>query len=99
MAGGGKRPGAGRKPGSPNKLKTSEMREIKALAQVHAANAIERLAYLAEKAESEAASVAACNSILDRAYGKAPQAHTGEGGEGPVEQTIQIITGVPRAGA
>ena len=82
---GGKRPGAGRKPGTPNALKTSEVREVKDLAQQHAAGAIERLAFLAQKAESEAASVAACNAILDRAYGKAPQAVAGEGGEGPVK--------------
>lgn len=73
MSGGGKRPGAGRKPGSPNKLKASEVKEVKALAQQHAPEAMARLAFLAQKAESEAASVAACNSILDRAYGKAAQ--------------------------
>jgi hypothetical protein len=73
MAHGGKRRGSGRKPGSPNKLKTSEMLEIKELAQTYASAAIERLAHLAQKAQSEAASVAACNSILDRAYGKPAQ--------------------------
>ena len=86
MAGGGKRPGAGRKPGSPNKGKSLEMQEIKELAKAHGPAVLERLAHLAQKAESEAASVAACNSLLDRAYGKAAQvqAHAGEGGEGPI---------------
>lgn len=65
----GKKTG-GRVAGTPNKA----TREIKELAQSHAPAAIARLAFLAEKAESEAASVAACNSLLDRAYGKAPQA-------------------------
>ena len=75
---GGKRQGAGRKPGTPNKLKTSEAREIKALAQEHAPVAMKRLAHLAEKAESEAASVAACNSILDRAFGRPTQTVAGD---------------------
>jgi len=97
---GGRRPGAGRKTGTPNKLKSAEVQEVKALAQLHAPSAIERLAFLAQKAESEAASVAACNSLLDRAYGKAPQAVavTGEGG-GPVDHVIQVVTGVPRSSA
>ena len=83
---GGKRQGSGRKPGSPNKVKSAEMLEIKALAQQHVPEVVARLAFLAQKAESEAASVAACNSILDRAYGKSPQAVQVNGDEegGPV---------------
>lgn len=86
----------GRRKGTPNKATV----DIKEAARKYSPAAIERLAQLAglidgqAPAEAEAARVAACKEILDRAHGKAPQAMTGEGGEGPV--TIQIITGVPR---
>lgn len=96
---GGKRAGAGRKTGTPNKLKSAEVQEVKALAQLHAPGAIERLAFLAQKAESEAASVAACNSLLDRAYGKAPQAITPPEGQDAHQHVVNIMTGVPRPNA
>ena len=38
-----------------------------------------------------AARVAAAKELLDRAHGKAPQAHTGEGGTGPIRQVHEII--------
>lgn len=78
MPKGGKRANAGRKPGTPNKRTYTEMLEIRALAQTHAEAAIERLAQIAQQAESEAASVAACNAILDRAYGKPAQTIAGD---------------------
>ena len=55
----------------------------------HAERAISRLAHLMEKAESEAAQVSACKEILDRAYGKAPQAITGEDG-GPIQNEVIV---------
>lgn len=65
----------GRKAGVPNKA----TREIKALAQSYGAGAIRELARLSTKAESETARVSAIKELLDRAYGKAPQAiqHSG----------------------
>lgn len=69
--------------------------EVKEAAREHAPAALKELARLMKKAQSEAARVAAAKEILDRAYGKAPQAHTGEGGEGAVK--LQIVSGVPRA--
>lgn len=101
MALGGKREGAGRKAGVPNKA-THEVRD---LARMHGPAAIEaaaRLAGLILKvapnkegdgemevpdgvAESEAARVAALQIILDRAYGKATQPLSGADGEGPIE--------------
>lgn len=70
MAGGGRRDGAGRKAGVPNKA----TREIKALAQQHGPEAIAELARLAKSAESEQARTAAIKELLDRGYGKAPPA-------------------------
>jgi hypothetical protein len=84
----------GRQKGTPNKATL----EIKHAARNYAPEALKELARLASKAESEAARVAAIREILDRAYGKPAQAVTGEGGEGPVQTVLQIVTGVPRAG-
>lgn len=83
----GRKPGTpktgGRKKGVPNKATA----EIKSVAQKYGKDAVERLAHLMKKAESEQAQVAACKELLDRGYGKAPQAITGDGG-GPVETKV-----------
>jgi hypothetical protein len=94
MAGtGGKRPGAGRKPGAVNKT-TLELREA---AQKHGPEMLEELARLAKNAESEAARVAAANSILDRAYGKPKQAVEHSGPEnGPIEFSDMSDTEIAR---
>ncbi len=66
---GGARPGSGRPKGSPNKA----TRDLKELAQVHTPDALRTLATIMKKGQSEAARVAAANSLLDRGYGKAHQ--------------------------
>lgn len=53
--------------------------DVKALARVHGPDAIARLRVLMDSDDGRTA-VAACNSILDRAYGKASQPVTGEDG-------------------
>lgn len=63
----------GRQKGSLNKA----TREVKALASAYGPEALKELARLSKKATSEAARVAACREILDRAYGKATQSFTG----------------------
>ena len=84
MAGkGGKTPGAGRKPGVPNKVNT----EIKAVAQQWGPDAIKALAELAgliadkPQASSEQARIAALGMIMDRAYGKPAQSTVVSGDE------------------
>ena len=79
MANGGARAGAGRKKGTPNKSTA----EIRALAQEHGASALDKLVNLMDS-KDERTALAACRELLDRGYGRAPQAITGEGGEGPV---------------
>jgi hypothetical protein len=81
---GGWRPGGGRPKGSRPKV-TAEIRD---LAQVYTADALKTLASIMQRGESEAARVAAANSLLDRGYGKPAQAlqHTGGDG-GPVAVT------------
>lgn len=61
--------GKGRRAGVPNKATA----EIKALAQVYTAEALETLAQIMRKGQQEAARVAAANSLLDRGYGKPAQ--------------------------
>jgi hypothetical protein len=94
---GGARPGAGRPRGSPNRS-TAEIRE---LARKYVPDALAELARLSRAAESEAVRVAAIKELLDRGYGKAPQALAGDadnsvGVVGRVEMII-IEPGVPRA--
>jgi len=60
----------GRKPGSKNKTTL----EARALAQQYAGDAMLTLVGLMTHAQSDSARIAACNSILDRAYGKPSQA-------------------------
>lgn len=85
MAGvGGKRPGAGRKPGVPNKASG----EIRAMAQQHGPQALVELARLASEAESEQARLGAIREILDRAYGKPVQMVSGDPDGVPVSFLI-----------
>lgn len=70
MARGGKREGAGRPKGAANRA----TRDIREAAQEYSAEALAVLVKVATMGESEAAKVAAANSILDRAHGKPSQA-------------------------
>ena len=66
---GGKRPGAGRKIGVPNKVTI----ELQAAAQQYTEQALRTLVEVCENSESDAARVAAACAILDRGYGKPRQ--------------------------
>lgn len=79
---GGKREGAGRKPGSLNES-TIEIREI---ARKYGPEMIEGLVQLARSAESESARTQAMGMVLDRGYGKPKQEleHVGKDG-GPIQ--------------
>ena len=95
MPTGGTRSGAGRPRGAPNKATA----EIKELARQYSDKALAELARLMENAESEATRVAACKEILDRAYGRAPQAITGaEGGPllDPLAAVLAAVNGATR---
>ena len=90
---GGKRAGAGRKPGARNKTTA----EVKELAQAHGPDAIARLAHLMKHSDSDAAQVAAANSLLDRAYGTAAQALTGQDG-GAIEVIAKLTWAAKSSG-
>jgi hypothetical protein len=73
----GAKPGerrGGRRKGTPNKTTA----EIKALAAEHVPAIVKELVRLATKAKNEATRVAAGKELLDRAFGKAPQALIGD---------------------
>jgi hypothetical protein len=80
----------GRKAGTPNKATA----DIKAAAQVYTEDALATLAQIMKAGESEAARVAAANSILDRGFGKPRQSMDVDA---TTDMTVEIVTGVPRA--
>ncbi|AZS78785.1 hypothetical protein ELS24_10220 [Achromobacter spanius] len=86
MARGGARPGAGRKPGVPNRVTA----DIKALAQSYGAEAVEELVRILRKSENDNARIAAIKELFDRGYGKAAQAVIVSGDEegGPVQFSV-----------
>jgi hypothetical protein len=79
----------GRAKGTPNKATA----DIKALAQVHAADAIATLANILMKSESDTARIAAAKELLDRGYGKAMQGVelTGKDGEPVAFKQIERV--------
>lgn len=70
MARGGKRPGAGRKPGSKDRATAEQGATLAELAREHTSTALQVLVQVAQASESDAARVSAANAILDRGYGK-----------------------------
>jgi len=90
---GGKRPGAGRKPGAVSKAK----RELAAMAQDHAEQALRVLAEIMASGESDAARVSAANSILDRGYGRPFQAVKLSGdADSPVQVVQHVVVDPPK---
>lgn len=86
MARGGARPGAGRKPGVPNRVTA----DIKALAQSYGAEAVKELVRILRKSENDNARIAAIKELFDRGYGKAAQSVIVNGDEegGPVQFSV-----------
>lgn len=85
---GGKRPGAGRKPGAVSKAK----RELAAIAKEHAEDALAVLVEIMRNGENEAARISAANAVLDRGYGKPMQAMTHGGDpDNPLPAAIGLV--------
>lgn len=74
----------GRRAGALNK----HTAEIKALAMKAAPEIIRGLIKIATKSENEAVRVAASKELLDRAIGKAPQPHDGDGSGGAIRFAV-----------
>lgn len=79
----------GRKPGVPN-YATRELREI---AQRYTEQAIDTLVSIMGHGEAESARIMAARELLDRGYGKAPQAVIGDPN---MPMHLIVMTGVPR---
>jgi hypothetical protein len=82
---GGRRPGAGRKPGSRNAATAAEIKSIADLAKLHAPEAVAVLVEVMTRGTSEAARVTAATQLLDRAYGKPASAQVPDGTHRPIQ--------------
>ena len=89
MAGRGRPKTGGRKIGTPNKATLV----VKEAAQKFGQAAMDELARLMTTSESDSVRVAACNAILDRAYGKplAQIAHTGKDDSPILTENISML--------
>ena len=65
--------------------------DLRSLARSHTELSIQTLAGIARNSTSDQARVSAAQALLDRGWGKAPQAHAGENGEGGIQITIRHI--------
>ena len=64
---------------------------LQSMARTHTETCIRVLAQIAAQSDSDSARVTACGMLLDRGWGKAPQTHTGENGEGGIRVVIRHI--------
>lgn len=88
MARGGARPGAGRKPGAPNRVTA----EIKSLAQTYCSEAVDNLVEIMKDDDApHAARVAAARELIDRGFGKATQPISGDPDMQPVGLMPSVI--------
>ena len=65
--------------------------DLRSLARSHTERAIQILAGIAERGESEAARVTACAHLLDRGWARPNQPRTGEDGEGDLRITVRTV--------
>lgn len=95
MAKRGRKPGTpktgGRQKGTPNKANA----DLRALAQQYTGEAVDTLASIMHKSESDAARVAAVRELLERGHGKVTQPVSGDNDGGPIR--VIVATGIDRA--
>jgi hypothetical protein len=88
---GGKRPGAGRKAGTPNRASSKQKLNLSFVARQHTDTAIDTLVTVCNGAEYPAAArVTAANSLLDRGYGRPTQSHELSGKDGGPIPTVDL---------
>lgn len=89
MAGRGRPKTGGRKAGTENKVTLA----VRKAAQKFGQAALDELARLMANSESDSVRVAACNAILDRAYGKslAQIAHTGKDDSPILTENVSML--------
>jgi hypothetical protein len=84
VSAGGKRLGAGRPKGSRDRATAAQGAALSELARQHTATALKTLVTIATTGQSEAARISAATAILDRGYGRPPQALQHSGLEKPI---------------
>jgi hypothetical protein len=89
---GGARLGAGRKDGAKARANPEQKATLSELAREHTATALETLVYVMKNSESDSNRVAASIAILDRAYGRPPQAVMHSGADGGAIKTEDVTT-------
>ena len=65
--------------------------DLRSLARSQTAMALRTLCGIAENSANDSARVQAAVALLDRGWGKPPQAHTGPDGDGEIRVTIRHI--------
>jgi len=91
MPRGGKRPGAGRPSGQPNRDTAQRRAALAELVAGHVETAVAALAKIAASGESEAARISAATALLDRAYGRPAQAMALDVTGPPVARIERIV--------
>jgi hypothetical protein len=81
-------PGNSANPGGRPKL-PDDVKHVRELARQYTQDAVDAMVAVMANG-SGPARVAAANALLDRAWGKAAQPVTGEGGEGSVQHTVTV---------
>lgn len=91
MARGGPRPGAGRKKGKVSQAR----RDLAEMAREHAPAALQTLMEVATGDGPESARVSAATAILDRAYGRPPQAleHSAKSLDDELAEMLDRVSG------
>jgi len=65
--------------------------ELRSLCRAYTEESVRWMAGIAQHGTSETARVAAITALWERGWGKAPQSHTGENGEGGIRVVIRHI--------
>src|SRR5215470_19121616 len=101
MGHGGKRPGAGRPKGSCSRATQEQKMTIEGLARAHSEDAINTLVALMSEGKPDSVKVSAAIALLDRGYGRPPQAHEIGGPDGggiPIARIERVIIDPKRDG-
>ena len=68
--------------------------DLRSLARAHTELSVQTLAGIARSSRSDQARVSAAQALLDRGWGRAPQTHGGDDGNGQIQVVIRQIIDV-----
>jgi hypothetical protein len=90
---GGKRPGSGRKVGTPNKVTA----DLKKLTLQYVPKAVAKLEWLIDNGETHQVQAMACREIIDRAHGKPSQVLAGDPDNPLIPSKIEQVIVDPKS--